>query len=38
MRLIILTVALTLGLATAALACPKGYYPCGIGDALCCPR
>ena len=38
MRLFILTVAVTFGLATAALACPQGYYACGNGGALCCPR
>lgn len=38
MRLFILTVAVTLGLATAALACPQNYYPCGTNDALCCPK
>lgn len=38
MKLLILTLAVTFGLTTAALACPNGYYPCGQGGALCCPR
>lgn len=38
MRLFILTVAVTFGLATAALACPEDYYACGSGGALCCPK
>ena len=38
MKLFILTMAVTLGLATAAMACPAGYYPCGTGNALCCPQ
>ncbi len=38
MRLLILSLAMTFGLATSALACPNGYYPCGQGGALCCPR
>ena len=37
MKTLLIAFVLLLGTATAALACPQGYYPCGQGNALCCP-
>ena len=34
----LIIVLLLAGSAGPALACPEGYYPCGEGDALCCPE
>ena len=37
MKALILTIALTFGFVSAAMACPNGYYPCGQTNKLCCP-
>ena len=37
MKAVILAIALMFGLASAAMACPDGYYPCGQASKLCCP-
>ncbi len=38
MKTLILVLLLLAGSVGPALACPEGYYPCGEGDALCCPE
>jgi hypothetical protein len=38
MKVLFIVAALLLGTTGVALACPEGYYPCGEGDALCCPE
>ena len=37
MKALILAIALMFGLASAVIACPNGYYPCGQTSKLCCP-
>jgi len=37
MKALILVIALTFGLTSAAMACPDGYYSCGQSNKLCCP-
>jgi hypothetical protein len=38
MKTLILTIVLMFGLGSTAMACPGGFYPCGQGNKLCCPK